>query len=526
MAYLDNTGLAYFWGKIKAYVAALLAPKADDANVVHKTGDEVINGLKTFKSCIYSKPSSQQAGFALWPFDSYSGRANVLDSVVVFDNNYKRLFLARTYDKDTYGNRLTDFYVLTPSGTLSGTAKLSFGLLDVDGAALPVAAAPSTLEYEADGVTKRTNDTDIITRDWLARDGSVTDLVHISKDETISGKKSFTKTVNVCTTAVDRDTSVATGTTDFVVMTCKNYTTNNALFQLFYTRYRDSKSSTDIRCWNANGHWFDLRLYATDDNKCYLKCENKSSLSFEGAYFPIRAKVDDNNYSDIVQTLQSDNYNYRSTTIRCVNGSGFNELTLGCHNESNGAPGGISIRSTNGPVSVSVNGDFYPAYDNRSSLGLSNARWSNIYAATSSIGSSDRRIKSDVERLSDEVLDAWESVEWMQFRFSDAIAEKGAGARLHFGAVAQDIRDAFAASGLDASAYGFFCYDKWEATPELRAADGEILQEAAPAGDLYSLRYTEVLCMEAACQRRENARLKKRLADLEERLAALELKVS
>lgn len=46
------------------------------------------------------------------------------------------------------------------------------------------------------------------------------------------------------------------------------------------------------------------------------------------------------------------------------------------------------------------------------------------------------------------------------------------------------------------------------------------------AGNEYSIRYEEALCMEAAYQRRENARLKKRIADLEERLAALELKAS
>ena len=52
MAYLDDTGLAYFWGKIKAYVAALLAPKANDSDVVHKTGNESVSGTKTFSSQI------------------------------------------------------------------------------------------------------------------------------------------------------------------------------------------------------------------------------------------------------------------------------------------------------------------------------------------------------------------------------------------------------------------------------------------------------------------------------------------
>lgn len=50
--YLDNTGLSYFWSKIKAYVAGLLGAKADDASVVHLAGSETVSGSKTFTSVL------------------------------------------------------------------------------------------------------------------------------------------------------------------------------------------------------------------------------------------------------------------------------------------------------------------------------------------------------------------------------------------------------------------------------------------------------------------------------------------
>jgi hypothetical protein len=48
-----------------------------------------------------------------------------------------------------------------------------------------------------------------------------------------------------------------------------------------------------------------------------------------------------------------------------------------------------------------------------------------------------------------------------RYRFRDAFAKKGDGARYHFGAVAQEVAQAFADEGLDASRYGMFCSDTW-----------------------------------------------------------------
>ncbi len=48
MAFLDNTGLSHLVSKLKT----LLSSKANDSDVVHKSGAETITGVKTFTSKI------------------------------------------------------------------------------------------------------------------------------------------------------------------------------------------------------------------------------------------------------------------------------------------------------------------------------------------------------------------------------------------------------------------------------------------------------------------------------------------
>ena len=52
-------------------------------------------------------------------------------------------------------------------------------------------------------------------------------------------------------------------------------------------------------------------------------------------------------------------------------------------------------------------------------------------------------------------------VEYVQFRFNDAVEKEGDGARWHFGVIAQRVKAAFEAEGLDPFAFGILCYDEW-----------------------------------------------------------------
>ena len=197
--------------------------------------------------------------------------------------------------------------------------------------------------------------------------------------------------------------------------------------------------------------------------------------------------------------------------------------------------------------------------DNTISIGTASVRCTVFYAVTGSINTSDERTKQDITPIPDEWLDAWGALEWVRYKFKDAVAAKGDDARWHVGLVAQAVRDAFAARDLDAQAIGLLCYDQWEEQLEpimeerqidteevvvdrintgLFDAHGEPVfrdvTEDRPimgmvdtgetrvtleAGDRWGLRYDECQAMEAAWQRRELAR---NSAISEERIAGLE----
>lgn len=154
---------------------------------------------------------------------------------------------------------------------------------------------------------------------------------------------------------------------------------------------------------------------------------------------------------------------------------------------------------------VSVN-TVRPEANDATNLGLSNAMWANVYVASGAISTSDKRKKTNLGFLPDEVLDAWGDVSFVQFKMKDSVEKKGGKARLHTGLIAQDVDDVFSSHGLDASKYGLFCHDEWSSDEDIEA------------GDLFSLRYAEALCMEAAYQRRRAEKLEERLAALEDRL--------
>jgi len=168
-----------------------------------------------------------------------------------------------------------------------------------------------------------------------------------------------------------------------------------------------------------------------------------------------------------------------------------------------------------------------PEEDGVLDLGAGDLRFKQIYATSATISTSDARLKTEPQEVPDEVLDAWGDCGFVQFQMLDAVAEKGADkARLHSGMIAQRIAEAFSARGLDASRYGLFCHDAWDAEPEERDEHGNLVSKAREAGDCYSLRYEEALCMEAAYQRRRADRAEARLAALEERFASIEAKLN
>ncbi|WP_153041369.1 hypothetical protein [Pseudovibrio sp. Ad5] len=174
-----------------------------------------------------------------------------------------------------------------------------------------------------------------------------------------------------------------------------------------------------------------------------------------------------------------------------------------------------------------------PANDNVHSCGRPSHRWDTVFSATAAINTSDETKKQFLEVIKpeqaaireDERAAALEIArDIRKFQFLDAIEQKTEdGARWHFGAGAQSVAAIMQKYGLAPNRYSFFCYDKWEASPEvwdvweeeyeiipakydnegklvrsetkgalIREAGKVLLEPAREAGELYGIRYIEL----------------------------------
>lgn len=186
---------------------------------------------------------------------------------------------------------------------------------------------------------------------------------------------------------------------------------------------------------------------------------------------------------------------------------------------------------TTGYNLVNNSNGFYPAADNANGLGRASNRWTTVFAGNGAINTSDGREKTAPEQITDAVLDAWGDVQYEAYQWLEAIATKGKDmARWHFGVIAQSIRDAFEARGLDGTRYGLLCYDEWDDTyePVLATRFDKLTGEqevyetgeqrlVLAAGNRWGIRPDQCLFLEAAFQRRRCERIEERLNALEAR---------
>ncbi|MBE7186055.1 MAG: tail fiber domain-containing protein [Methylobacterium mesophilicum] len=143
----------------------------------------------------------------------------------------------------------------------------------------------------------------------------------------------------------------------------------------------------------------------------------------------------------------------------------------------------------------------YPDADNRWDLGAGNRRWRALFLGRSPVVTSDARVKRDISDLPEPWLDAWQAVRWCHFRYASEEESEG-DPRWHAGLVAQQVIAAFAAQGVDAAATGLL-----ERSPGAGPSAGEDV--------VWGVRYDQCQALEAAWQRREMARLARRLAAIE-----------
>jgi hypothetical protein len=139
----------------------------------------------------------------------------------------------------------------------------------------------------------------------------------------------------------------------------------------------------------------------------------------------------------------------------------------------------VAMGNSGGAYGVFVNSNvaFAPNIDNTLTCGSSGFRWTTVYATTGTINTSDATQKEQIADLTAAELAVAKRIKGLfkTFKFKDAVAAKGAGARKHIGVMAQDVQAAFAAEGLDATEYGVFCSDTVDGVTTLGVRYEELL---------------------------------------------------
>lgn len=195
----------------------------------------------------------------------------------------------------------------------------------------------------------------------------------------------------------------------------------------------------------------------------------------------------------------------------------------------------------NGAEHLFQSADVKPYNDNVTALGGPHNRFTTAYLGSNPIVTSNGEKKTEPVVFDDAFLDAWGDVRYIMYQWLDAVQLKGNDARIHFGVIAQQIRDVFIAHGLmDENStdcrYAVLCYDKYPRMTDTVFSHNEIVEHTDEEGNVTITEepvYTEVVIheegeewgvrpdgiffAEAAYQRRKLERIEARLSALEQK---------
>ena len=111
------------------------------------------------------------------------------------------------------------------------------------------------------------------------------------------------------------------------------------------------------------------------------------------------------------------------------------------------------------PFNTSTNA----AINNTITLGTSGAKFNEIFCGNATINTSDETEKQQIASLTSAEIAAATAISklFKTYKWNSAVASKGDNARIHTGVIAQQVRTALEAEGLDATKYSFWCSDTW-----------------------------------------------------------------
>ena len=133
-----------------------------------------------------------------------------------------------------------------------------------------------------------------------------------------------------------------------------------------------------------------------------------------------------------------------------------------------------------------------PNGDNKLYLGQSGSRWRTVYAVNSSINTSDRNKKKDIEELDDFAKDFIMALKPVSYKRID-------GDRTHYGMIAQDVEDSMTEFGMTAMDFAGLCKDTkdeeyYEEEIQEDGSTFKMLKHRKIEGEFdYGLRYEEFI---------------------------------
>lgn len=207
----------------------------------------------------------------------------------------------------------------------------------------------------------------------------------------------------------------------------------------------------------------------------------------------------------------------RGGTIQLLNNSGSAAGTLSLASATSGSysvqlSSGAALRikansgvvwiegSTGAYVNVASNvvfgSNIQPGGDGAYSCGTASSRWSQLYATTPSISTSDRREKTDINYDVSDYDAIFDALKPASFKYKD-----GTSGRTHTGFISQDIEDVLGPSGLTSTDFATF----------IKSPLTDKSETIIPGEYRYGIRYEELI---ALCVAQIQA-LKKRVSELE-----------
>ncbi len=202
----------------------------------------------------------------------------------------------------------------------------------------------------------------------------------------------------------------------------------------------------------------------------------------------------------------------------------------------------------------SANARFAPRVDALISCGSGGYRWTQVFAVNSTIGTSDKRKKTNIRQISGDEVSAFYEIGMLDsvWQWLDKYQIEGDDARLHSGPTVQDAIEIMDKYGLDWTKYSCFCHTTQDAVPAVveswddeyrtiparaaiyeddgvtirqeaedervelvREAGSRIIKEAEPAVDEYAFRKEELLFWITRATIAKQQEILTRLDDLE-----------